>query len=348
MTVDIHCKEDRDMNKVLTALIVFASVFVASSAFAAGDCDTDADCESYETCEVVGESSCACAPGDAGCDCPDGGEVYRDCVPEPPESCESDADCSDDLECVTQTYEQCSGGGSTGACQITPDGGTECEDAGTPDVTESCETITEGYCVPSYIGPCEADADCGEGFACEPYEVCECPPGSPVGPGGDGAEDAGAIDASTTDSGDGCTCEVEGNYCELIETECTTDADCSGDLTCQTYEDTTADEPACIDDGDASSCTSADAGNTEATRYCLPPNWERWAGVSAELGGSSRDETDDGANEAADAGQSSAGADDGSSSNAEGGCSISGERPPVAGLALALLGLMGLAMRRRR
>lgn len=347
------------MKKTLFAIAFTAAMLLAPSAFAAGECDTDTDCESYETCEVIGEATCACAPGDAGCDCPDSGtEEYRECVAEPPESCDSDADCSSDLECYTQTYEQCSGGGSVGTCEVSPDGGTTCEDAGTTDVSESCETITEGYCVPSYVAPCETDTDCGTGFTCEEYEVCECSGGDSGGVDAGTSDDSGTTDSDTTDTGDqdsgsSCTCETAGKSCELIETECTSDDDCSGDLTCQSYDDGDTSTEPCVDDGDTSSCTSTDAGSSTSTMYCLPPDWERWEAVAGDLdqGGAdgSAEETggDAGLDAGADTGSSAPNADD-QGSNSEGGCSSTGQQAPIGSLALMLLGLLGLAARRRQ
>lgn len=340
------------MKKIVFAASLTALFLFAPSAFAAGECDTDADCESYESCELLGQAGCACPPGDAGCDCPDSGtDDYYECVAEPPDSCDSNADCSDGLECVTRTYEQCTGSGGGSTCSVSPDGGTDCEDAGTVDTSESCETFTEGYCVPPYLAPCEQDADCGTGFTCEEYEICECSGGGSTGSGGDDPGDAGTSAEDT--GGESCVCETAGKSCELVETECTSDADCAGDLTCQTYDDQTTTEP-CVDDGDASSCETADAG-TDATKYCLPPDWERWEDTARDIHGESGDSSDeDGGGESStnsDAGgladtSQGPGADD--SSGSSGGCSSTGEHAPVGALVMVALGLLGLAHRRHR
>ena len=346
---------ESSMKKIAFAIALSSLMLMTGTAYAAGECDTDTDCESYETCELVGEASCACPPGDAGCDCPDTGtQEFKECVPEPPPSCDTDADCSEDLLCVTRTYEECSGGGPVGTCTSSPDGGTICEDVGTADVSESCETITEGYCVPPYLAPCQADADCGDGFTCEEYEVCECTGGGSTGSGGD--DDRTDAGEPPEDTGDSCTCEPAGKSCELVETECTSDADCTGDLTCQEYEDGDVVTEPCVDEGDASSCESADTGSSTTTKYCLPPDWERWAGAANDLGGGGSVDEDDRENygdagttggDIADAGEQGAPSQDDSGSNTEGGCSSSGQHAPVGGLALALLGLLGVAIRRR-
>jgi MYXO-CTERM domain-containing protein len=344
------------MRTIVFTIFFASSLLLAPSASAAGDCDTDTDCESYETCEVVGEATCACPPGDAGCECPDTGtEEFKECVPEPPDPCESDAECSGDLVCVTQTYEECTGGGSAGACEVTSDGGMNCLDVGTTDVSESCETITEGYCLPSYLAPCQTDTDCGTGFTCQTYEVCECSGGGSTGSGGTGGDGADA-GRTTDDAGSSCTCEPAGKACELVETECTSDADCSGDLTCQTYADSDVGSEPCVDDGDTTSCGSVDAGSAGSTEYCLPPDWERWSDVAGDVGvgGPTSDEDresggDAGANVGLDAGdgnQSGANAD--SESNTDGGCSSAGEGAPISGLAMVLVGMLGLTLRRRR
>ena len=133
-------------------------------------CETDADCAQGLVCEVVGAIACAvpdCPPGE---ECPEPEpcepEEFRECVPGP---CTSDADCGEGLKCLSVSSETCTG--SAMACD--PDD----EECVVVEVEPVCETVTEQYCAPDWVGECEADADCGEGFTCVAAEICECSSG---------------------------------------------------------------------------------------------------------------------------------------------------------------------------
>ena len=296
--------------KLLPALLLSMSTLVAAPAFAQsmeGECSADADCPMDYTCEEIGAYACAspppCAEGDEECmqeevePCESG--VIMVCVAPPPEQCDPDAAdaCGEGLECVTYTYEQCSGGRPDVAvsCSVTPDGEEECEESpgsGEPAEEPSCITESESYCVPQYFAPCEEDLDCGAGFRCvdEPapcYETCS------AGGGVDGADMEPSCEETCEDSSGR-------KYCELIEVECSSDADCAEGLGCVTFEEAYATpdcaEPLPVDedvDGGSGSgedpddggepddepvdhCGDSEPVEVESKSYCVPPEWDRW------------------------------------------------------------------------
>lgn len=305
---------------------------LASPAHAEDECATDADCPVGFACEEIAWGACPGAPPcEEGEDCPppppceEGSELV--CVPAPI-ACASDSDCPSDLECVTFTYEECWGSsepgeptdpvpmpipddrdadaGSDAGSDDSPDGG-ESDDGFEGDDFEDefeCETVTEAYCAPAYVGGCETDSDCGEGFDCVALEVCSCSgsggsdaPGVPGSAGGGadagsedpdfGGDDAGS-DFDEDDAGFGddereddeeweeeCSCEPTGEFfCEPREVECSTDADCPDDWTCEAYGDSTE------------TCYATPEGeviceeDTESSNVCIPPGWDAWAGAA--------------------------------------------------------------------
>ncbi|QDG49548.1 hypothetical protein FIV42_01980 [Persicimonas caeni] len=337
----------------VAALVV--ALGVPALASAETECSTDADCGEGFVCETY-EAPCAgaCAPGedcDTSCESTTGSE----CVPAPPESCTSAADCDPDLVCVTVTYETCSGG-DWATCEE----GTDC-DAGT-QADASCTTETEGYCVPPYLAPCQVNADCGPGFTCEESEVCGCSTGGSTGSGGSSDGDGSAyVDAGSSTDDENCSCSGTGEfYCELIEQECTSDSECSGDMVCDTLPGEDYDDGGTVetctstpDGGMNCETSSPDAGtSSESTKYCLPPDIERWIGAGGAVGsddGYSQDGSSDEEREAVSSSvdRGGAGSSDGGSSESA-GCSSTGDSGPVGALAALMLGFLGLVGLRRR
>jgi len=324
-------------------------------------CETDADCTKGFVCEVTSSTGCAVPACPAGETCPEPEpcepEEYRECVPGP---CESDADCGQGLMCLVVTGESCVE--TDYGC---PEG-TECP----PPETE-CEPYTQSACVPEWIGPCQADADCGEGLACRHAEECTCSAGGSGG--GSGADDP--VEPT-------CDCQQsEDGYCEPQEIPCEATSDCPADWTC---EQVGSDDVSCSvpDDGSEPDCEPA----SEPTLLCAPPYWEVFGGTAGGLGadeastesrdadsaaeqapsavddsgdatGADAEDGDDASSAGADddgddaSGDGADGDSDGSaseSSGSDGGCQVSLERSPTSGVLLLALGLIGLARRRRR
>lgn len=227
-------------------------VSLSSSAFAqSGDCSTDADCPDSYSCDIIEYDACPpCVEGEECPPCETG--TSSTCTPPPPQECSADNPCSGDDVCVTYTFESCSGSSTVPVCP--PD--EDCEPQPEPEEPE-CTSETESYCVPPYLAPCQADADCGGGFTCEDIEICQC--SSDGAPGPDEPEPTDPPESN-------CTCEPLGEkYCQLIEVECTTDADCAGDLTCQEIFSDDAPTMACAE---GEPCPEPDP--VDPTSYCAP------------------------------------------------------------------------------
>lgn len=338
------------------------------------ECETDADCGEgwlcrHETSEMCTDTACP-----EGAECPDtepACETYEYSYCEYDlQECEADSDCDDGFVCLSYSYDECP---PVAMPDCAP--GSDCPE---PEPVE-CTTVSEAFCAPRYIAPCEADADCGDGFTCVEAQSCWCSGGGGTSGGSSGGEippDAGAgSDPGAPDSGagsgssipgeptpgddvpaDDCGCEPTGTfYCEPEVIECDADSDCPTDWTCMS--------------GDVSSapCTFDEAtGETfcpepvEGASYCAPPAWGVWGmGAGSADGGyaeAAADATGASRGEEGGAGGGSTNTDDsvleivgdgaGGGSSDEGGCTASPNRSSGFGL----LGLVGLvaAFRRRR
>ncbi len=227
-----------------------------------GECAVDADCPSTFTCVTDDFESCAPCPDD-GSDCTStcSGGSYSYCMPPPPTPCSADSDCSGADVCVSYTYEACSGSGTSVACVE----GEPCEIPPVMEEEPSCETQTEAYCVPRYVAPCQAAADCGPGFTCEAIEQCACSSGGAVEPNNSSDPEPMPVDD--------CVCEPSGeNYCQVIMVECHTDADCAQDLEC--ISGPSYDTPVSVDpDGNGDVSPSSDPASVS---YCLPTGYGYW------------------------------------------------------------------------
>lgn len=366
---------------LFSAAILLAVPAVSASAFAEDECATDSDCPAGYACEEMGWGACPGMPP-----CPDGEECPEPppceegsewvCVPAPVE-CATDSDCPDDLGCVTFRWEECSGGGArptepsdAGGSEDTPDAGSSGSDedgSSDPDDGEewTCETVEQSYCAPAWVGACEVDADCGEGFSCVQAEICSCSGGGstdvPPVPGEDSGGssgggtpgDAGTPEAPEGDEGrdfdDDCSCEPSGEfYCQVQEIECGDDADCPGGWTCEDFGDIVV---TCADHGSGE--PECEEEVVESASYCAPPGWDAWGGAAAGADGGFSAPTAVGAER-----DNSAGGDDDSSEeggaepisvprnrNADGGgCTTA---PGSASFGFGLLALAALLRRRR-
>lgn len=386
--------------RLLPALLLASSTLIAAPAFAQdldSECTVDADCPMDYSCQEIGAYACAspppCLEGDVECemeranepDCESG--VIMGCVAPPPEQCDPSADesaCGAGLTCLTYTYEQCSGGGYDGGpvtCTVDPDGNEECgaPTPGEPIEEPSCTTESESYCVPDYFAPCQVDADCGGGFSCvdEPddcYSVCSAGGGTDISC----AEGEECPTEPAPDCMEVCEDASGDKYCELQQVECTSDADCAGDLTCQQIESYESQPPVLCGGGapDEPGMGGSDMGDDEpdcgepepvvpvTQNYCLPVGWERWVGADGPQGGGAdydeavaevtgREGDDNGSGDwklidkqAPEAPQQDGG--EASGEEADGGCQSAKGGSPAGGLGLlAALGMM-LGLRRRK
>jgi MYXO-CTERM domain-containing protein len=354
----------------LTALSFALPFTIGALASAQSACGDGPACPENWECKTEAVP-CLATPCDReGGDCEPvdcAAEAYSYCSPLP---CTSDSQCDDGMVCYSETREEC-------------DSAPPCAGGDCPMTEGTCTSVTESGCVPPYVLPCEADADCGVGFTCEAEMDCQCAgsagggsSGSSGGSaGGSGAEpapdekaaaDAGAGDPAppADDSGatpDGgapdCTCQPsDRKSCSVKIVACSVDEGCPAGWTC-------GDNPSgsCWASSDGSSgCTPA-----EPAKICVPPYADvigGGRGVAEDSGGSGTvtggvGETpeppkgsDDGSGANAD--PLSPSADDDTGGSDSDGCAI-GHTPgswhaTIGFAALALAGLFGARRRRAR
>jgi len=198
------------------------------------------------------------------------------------------------------------------------------------------------------VGPCEADADCGEGFKCVAAEICECSVGAavPACPEGEECPEPEPVPEPV------CECQPTGEkYCEPDEIPCEVGADCPDGWTCEV---SSVDVAPCVDPGDGSEPVCPDP--LPATYACVPPYWGAVGGVARSSDESSQLYAAAPVAEAEPGGESDApDADEGSPEDSAvstgsgdgGGCQLSGTAPASV-TAWWALALAGLALRRRR
>ena len=310
--------------------------------------------------------------------------VISRCEPGP---CQTDSDCGPDMVCHSESYSECSGGGSVAPCEP----GTKCE--AKPVMTEvTCTTKTRSFCAFHWQLPCNAAADCGAGFTCQPLITTSCSGGTPVS-GGSGTGVGGTPGGSTSDPTlppDNCTTTTTfPGSCQPVATICNVDADCPANWLCQDVvtppkrggatgvggESGSGDDASGTGAGAATGSGAEPGGNTASGRMCSSPFIPPMASDSGEGGrtgggegtgtptsGSTPPGSSGTGGTTAGPGKDDPGAgaangaahvaDASGASNGTGGCSISGSAAGsrvAGGLSmLALLGLGVVARRRRR
>ena len=140
-----------------TALGAATLTWALPTMASADECDTTADCTEGMICELMPSGACpgVVCPPDEICDVPSCQvEEVGYCIAGP---CESDANCGEGLECLTETVMECIGA-TTEACAY-PDCGQGSSTPAEPD----CHVESRTQCVPQYVGPCVAVTDCGGG-----------------------------------------------------------------------------------------------------------------------------------------------------------------------------------------
>lgn len=346
---DADCMTDPDGNTVCTD--------TPGDPVEPGDpsqCDVDADCSNGFTCQVVGGYDCAVPPPGADGEPSPGepcmsGEIKM-CVPPPPAACDpskGSVDCEGGLVCVTYTFEECSGSGRTpspdGAPTCDPDG-DECTNETQPE-PPSCQSRAESVCVPKYLAPCQADADCGGGFKCVAEEICTDDCLAPSPGDGDGNEPDPACQSTCTPSSQ--------KYCELQQVTCSSDADCAQGLSCEEFS-YGGGEVCTVSDGDDGSEPVCSSEPATSESYCVPPDWQRWYGDSGADYDAPTSSPRDALEKSTGNGWKIVDAENAASpstqedASADGGCQSTGMGQSGSTAALSLLSLFGLIGWRRR
>jgi MYXO-CTERM domain-containing protein len=217
-------------SKTLLMVATLASPLLLASPAPAQTCATDADCGKGLSCQSSGLVTKAC-PAGADCSAPDyAPTLVMSCQAAP---CASDSDCGTGMICHSTTSTTCSG--STGA-PVKCDPTTGCESVPTPTPTpeETCTTSTRSLCAYRWQLPCSADADCGDGFTCQPSVMGTCSGGTPVGTGSTGTGTTGSAGTSSGSAGSGSSSEGTGGAAGAAPTPGSPDAGVSTAPVCTT------------------------------------------------------------------------------------------------------------------
>ena len=147
------------------------------------------------------------------------------CQPAP---CTVDIDCAAGMVCHAETLTTCSGGGKA---EPPCPADTKCESTVTdPPV---CTSQTVSTCTYKWALPCNADADCGDGFACQPSVTTSCSGGT----GGGGTVGTGTVSSGSPGTelvADSCTMTTKfPGSCHPVAVTCATSADCPSNWICQ-------------------------------------------------------------------------------------------------------------------
>ena len=229
-------------------VIAAAALLAVSGTSRAQTCTSDSDCPKGMTCQASGDTpvpAIACV-SDAG-ECPPlPGQPVATCQLA---SCQSDADCGQDMVCRSSSFTSCSASGSA-PVKCDP-GATTCEPV-PPPPPPKCEETTVSQCIFKWQLPCNADADCGAGFVCQPNVTTACSgvagsTGTKTATGSAGSGVGGASggvevplptppslprDAGTPTAPE---CKVETSfpgYCQAKATSCNVDSDCPSNWIC--------------------------------------------------------------------------------------------------------------------
>jgi hypothetical protein len=365
--------------KQLLGITALVTVFTIPEFANAQTCAGNSDCAQGLTCQAISTTP---SPTPA---CPPGADCHLLILPSPtqtclPAPCQTDANCGQEMVCHSETTTSCSGG--TGAavkclpnapCPTIP-----------PPADPVCTETTTSQCAYRWQLPCNADADCGTGFVCQPTTMgmCSDSSGSSSSSSGAGGGSGGLLSSPPLPAPDAgistpvcvTTTSFPGS-CQPQAASCNLDSDCPSILKCVDWNLTTAVSggPMATDAGVAptpippvatgtavATATATATATSTTTRTCQPPNsYVRNSGGN----GNSQPTIDIGS--IPDAGSTtkgtitppSAGLPGGSTSTntqttakvTGGGCAL-GAGAPASGLGvfMGLVGALGLLRLRRR
>lgn len=327
---------NRLLRPSLIALFALAPLGAAREARADEAC---ASCPKGFRCETI-QSLCP------DIDCVEGAEPCPACEPKTeqacvPVACTSDADCATDMSCVTEERTRCDGDAADDCGDARE--GEEAPDC-KPAPATNCTTERVMQCVPRWQLPCNSATDCGAGFECKERETCTCAGSEGSGGGSDPGtpQPADSGERAATPAPADCSCEPSGEFaCVVIETACSTDANCAAGWTCEDNG-----KGACWSGPEGEGCEPADPA-----KLCAPPY--------SRLGGGRGVELDDGETSGSGSGAPEApvtsGSQDGDDAEGSGvvtterGCGVT-RSPRSSGAATiwTVSALLGLVMSRRR
>jgi len=266
-------------------------------------CASNSDCAHGLTCQA---SAATPTPTPA---CPTGTTCLPTTTPPAPSltclpaPCQTSADCGQAMVCHSETTTTCSGGT---AVAVKCDPNTVCTTA--PPATDPvCTDTTTSLCRYMWDLPCNADADCGTGFVCQPTTMGWC---SGSGSAGSGSSSSGSSSGTGGGSGSGAppappplpvsdagtsapVCVTTTSFpgsCQAKAASCTTDTDCPSIWKCVDSNPPTAvsNGPIAVDAGAAPTPvppvttgtavgTATTTSTATATKVCQAPNWYPWS-----------------------------------------------------------------------
>ncbi len=364
--------------KLVTSSVCAALFLTAPALSSAQTCTTDADCGPGLSCQpsdVATPPAAPCPAADADC---------RPADPAPAESkscraasCAADTDCGANMVCYAQPSTICSGEAPAPTTRCDPYGNCETTPVPAPEPATCTDTVV-ATCAFRHELPCHADAECGEGFTCQPTIVGTCT-GSAGASGGSGtgaASGSGGAPAGdpvppvTPDRDAGAapstTCTTTSTFpgrCLAKVIPCTAAMDCPATWTCVGGLTAVAPAPTGIDAG-AEVPVVVTPNSPSPTSVCQPPTTRGGASVPTRgsdgqgtgtvgLGGS----TGSGAPTSPTPtptvpGNENAGAGDEKTSGAAtaggGGCNVGGGLASESSWFIGVLSALGLLLSRRR
>jgi hypothetical protein len=346
-------------------------------------CASNSDCAQGLTCQASTATPTptpACSPGAACLPTTTPPATSLTCLPAP---CQTDTDCGQAMVCHSETTTTCSGGTAV-AVKCAPN--TVCTT--TPPATDPvCTDTTTSQCVYKWQLACNADADCGTGFVCQPTTMGMCSGSGPVSGGSSsssgtgGGSGSGALPAPpllpVADAGTSVpVCVTTTSFpgsCQVEVASCTVDSDCPSIWKCVDSNPPTAvsNGPIAVDAGAAPTPlppgttgtavgTATTTSTAAAAKTCQSPNW-----YPRSTGGNGNPQTTIDIGSAPDAGATTKGTttppttvapgpstSTGTQTTAKvtgGGCALgAGALPGSPAMFVGLLGALGLLRLRHR
>ena len=368
--------------KQLLWITALSTVLIIPGFAKAQTCTINSDCVQGLTCQASTATpppTPACPHGVACLPTTTPPAQTSTCLPAP---CQTAADCGQAMVCHSETTTTCSGG-TTVAVKCAPN--TVCT---TPPATAPvCTETTTSQCAFKWQLPCNADADCGTGFVCQPTTTGMCSGSSSASGGSSSSSGAGggsgsgapsappllpAVDAGTSAPVCVTTTSFPGS-CQVEVISCAVDSDCPSIWKCVDWNPPTAvsNGPIAIDAGAAPTPvppmttgtavgTATTTSTATATKVCQAPDWYPWS-----IGGNGNPQTTIDVGSVSDAGATTKGTttppttvtpgsatSTGTQTTAKvtgGGCALgTGALSRSPTMVLGLLGALGLLRLRRR
>ena len=238
--------------RLILGTIAIATTLMVPGLGRAQTCTSGADCAKGLSCQVDGNvatSAVPCLASDGGTECAPVVTPTTTTMSCQAAACATAADCGTNMVCHSQTSTTCTGDTPV-AVKCDPTTGCDAASVSVPQSVVCTDTFTS-TCTYTWELPCNANADCGDGFTCQPTTYGMCSGGSGTATGstgtsssgsgvGGGSGSAGAptpVPPPDVDAGVATTpvCTTVSSYpgsCVANPVSCTTSAECPSGWTC--------------------------------------------------------------------------------------------------------------------